>query len=50
MPNAQLARLTRKDLDAATIAGAKSGDLDKQAAWTLTARAVMNLDEAITKE
>ncbi|MCI0360331.1 MAG: PSD1 and planctomycete cytochrome C domain-containing protein [Planctomycetaceae bacterium] len=47
---AQLVRLRSKELDAAKIAGAGEGDANQRAAWTLTARAIMNLDEAITKE
>ena len=47
---AQLARLKKKELDAAKIAGPGDGDVSERAAWTLTARAIMNLDEAITKE
>jgi hypothetical protein len=46
----QLQRLTAKELDADKIAGTGEGDAIQRAAWTLTARAVLNLDEAITKE
>jgi hypothetical protein len=37
-------------LDAKAIAGPDNGDAVERAAWTLTARAVLNLDEMITKE
>jgi hypothetical protein len=47
---AQLARLQAKELDAAKIAGPGEGDANERAAWTLTARAILNLDETITKE
>ncbi len=47
---AQLARLHRKELDADRIAGPGAGDAVHRAAWTLTARAVLNLDEVITKD
>jgi hypothetical protein len=46
----QFERIKAGKLNAATIAGAKDGDAVQRAAWTLTARAVMNLDEMITKE
>ena len=48
--NAQKKRLEAKELDAAKIAGAGNGDIQDIAAWTLVARAIMNLDEFITKE
>ena len=45
---AQRARATAGELDAAEVA---HGPADAElAAWTLTARAVLNLDEAVTKE
>lgn len=47
---AQLARLKTKELDASKIAGPGDGDANERAAWTLAARAILNLDEAITKE
>ncbi|HEY4310352.1 MAG TPA: PSD1 and planctomycete cytochrome C domain-containing protein [Pirellulales bacterium] len=43
-------RLAKGELDATAIAGAGEGDAVERAAWTLTARAVLNLDETITKE
>jgi hypothetical protein len=46
----QRQRLERKELDAATIAGAGGADALPRAAWTLVARAVLNLDEMVTKE
>lgn len=47
---AQLGRFSKGDLKAEEIAGEnKSAKLNEQAAWTTVARAVMNLDEAITK-
>jgi hypothetical protein len=46
----QLDRLTKKELDAAKIIGTSDGDVNERAAWTLTARAILNLDEFITKE
>ena len=47
---AQLDRFARGDLKAEEIVGKEKGDkLNEQAAWTTVARAVMNLDEAITK-
>jgi hypothetical protein len=45
---AQLTRLKGDELDAATIASDKNATAE-QAAWVLVARAVMNLDEAITR-
>jgi hypothetical protein len=46
----QRQRLAAKELDAAAIAGPGEGDPIDRAAWTLTARAILNLDELITKE
>jgi hypothetical protein len=46
----QLARLKAGKLDAARIAGAGEGEPTERAAWTLVARAILNLDEAIVKE
>jgi hypothetical protein len=47
----QRARLERKELDAGKIAGAGAGaaELIDRAAWTLLSRAILNLDEAVTK-
>jgi len=45
---AQLARLGAGELDAAAIWGNQKAS-DEQAGWLLVARALMNLDEAITK-
>jgi hypothetical protein len=46
----QLARLKEGKLDAAKIAGPGDGEPTERAAWTLVARAILNLDEAIVKE
>jgi hypothetical protein len=46
----QLDRLRRKELDVDKIAGPTTGDAIQRAVWTLLVRAVLNLDEAITKE
>jgi hypothetical protein len=48
--DAQKQRLTSQELDAGAIAGPGKGDAIERAAWTLAARAVLNLDETITKE
>jgi hypothetical protein len=40
----------RKELDAAKIAGPGDDDANERAAWTVTARAVLNLDEFVTKD
>ncbi|MFO0948930.1 MAG: PSD1 and planctomycete cytochrome C domain-containing protein [Planctomycetota bacterium] len=45
-----LDRLERKELDEAKIAGGGEGEPRDRAAWTLTARAVLNLDAVVTKE
>lgn len=45
-----LGRLTRNELDGEAIAGEGEGNAVNRAAWTLTARAVLNLDEMVTKE
>ena len=47
--DAQKQRFVRKELDAATMAGAGEGDIYERAAWTAVARALLNLDEMITK-
>jgi hypothetical protein len=46
---AQKGRCEREELDAAAIAGPGEGDVAERAAWTVLARALLNLDEAITK-
>jgi hypothetical protein len=46
----QRERLTSGDLKPADIAGTDDKDAVEQAAWTLIARALLNLDETITKE
>jgi hypothetical protein len=46
----QRTRLEQGQLNAMTIAPEGSGDLVQCAAWTLVARAVLNLDEMLTKE
>ena len=45
----QRRRLQAKELDAATIAGEGDGEPMDRALWTTVARALLNLDEAITK-
>jgi hypothetical protein len=47
---AQKGRLDRHELDAVKIAGPGAGDVTECAAWALVARAVLNLDEFVTKE
>jgi hypothetical protein len=42
-------RLEHKELDPAAVAGPGAGDAAERAAWTALARALLNLDEAITK-
>ncbi len=50
---AQKARLEKKEIDAPTLAGSSKGssakDTTERAAWTLTARSLLNLDEVIVK-
>jgi hypothetical protein len=46
----QQQRLQQGTLDGKAIAGAGGGDVVQRAAWTLAARAVLNLDEMVTKE
>jgi hypothetical protein len=43
-------RLQQGTLDAKAIAGSDASDMVQRAAWALAARAVLNLDEMITKE
>ncbi len=45
----QRGRLERKELDAAAIAGPGESDVVERAAWTVLARSLFNLDEAVTK-
>jgi hypothetical protein len=45
----QRERLAHKELDAAKIAGPGQGDVIERAVWTILARAIFNLDEAVTK-
>ena len=46
----QKQRFEKKELDAAAVAGPGKDDVNERAAWTALARALFNLDEAITKE
>ena len=46
----QRERLATKELDAPTLAGPGEGDANERAAWSLVARALLNLDEAVTKD
>ncbi len=46
----QKRRLLGKELNAAALAGKGPGDLTERAAWTAVARALLNLDETVTKE
>jgi hypothetical protein len=46
---AVIRRFELKELDAAKIAGPGEGDVNERAAWTVLARAILNLDEAVTK-
>jgi hypothetical protein len=48
--SAQHDRLARKELDAAAIAGRGTGDPLEPAAWTIVARALLNLDEMVVKD
>ena len=45
----QKARFISNELDGKAVAGEGSGDVNERAAWTVLARAVFNLDEAMTK-
>jgi hypothetical protein len=45
----QRERLMHKELDATRIAGPGASDAIERAAWTILARAILNLDEAVTK-
>jgi hypothetical protein len=46
----QRTRFSAKELDPAKIAGAAGTDAVERATWTTAARAVLNLDEAVTKD
>jgi hypothetical protein len=46
----QKRRCEHKELDAAKIAGTGEGDVHERAAWTVLARSLFNLDEAIVKD
>jgi hypothetical protein len=46
---AQRERVTKKEIDAAALAGAGDNAAER-AVWTLLARALLNLDETVTKE
>jgi len=48
--SAQRTRLASGELDAKKLAGDDGPDAAERAAWMLTARAIMNLDEAIVKK
>jgi hypothetical protein len=43
-------RFAAKELDPAKVAGATDGNVVERATWTAAARAVLNLDEAVTKD
>jgi len=47
--SAQKERFTNGELDARALAGDGLGDVNDRAAWTALARAILNLDEAITR-
>jgi hypothetical protein len=47
---AQKERFERKELDAGKVAGPGEGDASERGAWTVTARAVLNVDEFVTKD
>ena len=46
---AQRARFVTGELKAADFAGKGDGDVNERAAWTALARALLNLDELVTK-
>jgi hypothetical protein len=48
--NSQRERLKLGELKASELADDSKGDVTERAAWTTVARAVLNLDEAITKQ
>jgi hypothetical protein len=45
----QLDRFRRGELDPAPLAGAKASNAPERAAWSVTVRALLNLDETVTK-
>lgn len=45
----QRKRLIEKQLDATALAGPGDGDVTERAAWAIVARAILNLDESVTK-
>ncbi len=47
--HAQMERFQNSELDAAKVAGDGPGEVNERAAWTAVARAMFNLDEAITR-
>jgi hypothetical protein len=47
---AQLARFAEEPARAVSVGGTGPGPVSERAAWTATARAILNLDEFITKE
>jgi hypothetical protein len=47
--HSQKSRFDLKELDAQKIAGLGDGDASERAAWTVLARVLLNLDEAVTK-
>jgi hypothetical protein len=46
----QKQQFVSKELDAGVVAGPGDGELSERAAWTAVARALLNLDEMITKD
>jgi hypothetical protein len=48
--DAQRARFAEDSRRAAAVAGPGPGSAAERAAWTATARAILNLDEFVTKE
>ncbi|HEX8912328.1 MAG TPA: DUF1549 and DUF1553 domain-containing protein [Humisphaera sp.] len=46
---AQRQRVEKKELDPQKLSGSKDADAAERAVWTAVARAVLNLDEAVTK-
>ncbi len=46
----QRRRLDAKELDSTALAGPGEGDIRERAAWVVTARSVLNLDEMVVRE